>query len=306
MKKKHIIIFVFAGVLLFNLNAQRYNPDAIRLSPNKDQIRIGLRAGLNLSDLTSADGLDIWNGLAYYNEANEYIGLTDTKPFKIGFNFGLVAQGNLTGNWWWQGSFIFTTKGYKLSTQNLDIKATAGYMQIPLEIMYKFPIKKTNLLVSAGVFAGIGVYGFTYFEDHYGEEQSPRIHHTFKPTPTITGIEESNELIACDITVHGANDYWKDEDDTFASDGTWIFDGGFQLGLGFEWWRFQFMLTYQYSLTPFYDYDYDYSYRYRPKGMNTKNSFDYFGIKDISSPRQHVISFNIFYFFDNLKHNIRL
>lgn len=306
MRKKYIAFFIFLCCVFVFANAQRYNRNAIKKADNRQQIRIGLRTGLNLSDLTSADGLDIWNGLAYYNNQGEYIGLTDTKPFKIGFNFGLTAQGNLSGNWWWQTGLSFTQKGYKLNTQNLEISATAGYMQIPFEIMYKFPVKNANFLVSAGVFAGIGVAGFTNFEDHYGEERSPRLNHEFRPDPVITGVEESTILIGCDITVHGANDYWKDKDDTFASDGTWIFDGGFQLGVGIEWWRLQLMLTYQYSLTPLYDYDYDYSYRYKPRNLDYKTSFEFFNIKDITSPRQQMISITLSYFFDNWNHGIKL
>jgi len=300
------LVFIIACCTLLLSNAQRYNRNTVKRADDRQQIRIGVRSGLNLSDLTSAEGLDIWNGLAYYNMQGEYIGFTDTKPFKIGFNLGVIAQGNLSGNWWWQTGLLFSQKGYKLNTQNVEISARAGYMQIPFEILYKFPIKKTNFIVSAGVFSGIGVAGFTNFEDHYGEERSPRFNHEFRPGPKITDNEESTDLIGCDITVHGANDYWKDKDDTFASDGTWIFDGGFQLGVGIEWWRLQLMLNYQYSLTPLYDYNYDYSYRYRVRNMDNKNAFDYFGIKNMSSPNQQMISISISYFFDNWQHGIKL
>ncbi|MBR1769635.1 MAG: PorT family protein [Bacteroidales bacterium] len=306
MKKRYILFLVFTCLVLFSLNAQRYNRNSIKKANTKEQIRIGLTAGLNLGDLTSATGLDIWNGLAYYDIEGNYIGFTDTKPFKKGFSFGVTFQYNLSGYWWAQSGLLFATKGYKLETQDIDIDATTGYVQVPIEIMYKFPVKKTNFIVSAGLFAGIGVYGFTDYEDHYGENASPRLNHPFSPDPLITGIEESTNLIGCDITVHGANDYWKDKDDTFASDGTWIFDGGVKVGVGVEWWRLQFMINYQYSLTPLYDYGYDYTSRYEVRDLNYKNSFDYFGLGTMSSPRQHVFSFTLTYFFDNWNHGIRL
>lgn len=306
-RKKHIILLISACILALSVNAQRYNPKSIKRTNTKEQIRIGLTAGVNMSDLTSAKGLDIWNGLAYFDKNSNYIGFTDTKPFKWGFNFGVTAQGRFgsSAHLFWQSSLLYTTKGYKVSTQNVDISATAGYMQIPLEVMYKFPAKNTSFIVSAGAFLGVGVAGFTDFEDHYGEDYSPRQNHPALQSPYINEDLGTSVYIGCDYSVHGANVYWKDRDDTFASEGTWRFDGGFQLGVGVEYKSLQFMLRYQYSLTPFYDYGYDFSYRYKQRGQSYHTSFEYFNI-DIDSPRQQLITFSISYFFDNFNHGIRL
>jgi hypothetical protein len=81
-----------------NLSAQRRNKAPL--------IRLGLRTGFNMSDLTSAKGLDVYNGLAYYDEQLNYIGFTDTKPFKFGFNVGVTAQAQLNDYFFLQGSFI--------------------------------------------------------------------------------------------------------------------------------------------------------------------------------------------------------
>ena len=70
------------------LSAQRRNKAPL--------VRFGFRAGFNMSDLTSAKGLDIYNGLAYFDEQLNYIGFTDTKPFKYGFNAGFAAQAQLS------------------------------------------------------------------------------------------------------------------------------------------------------------------------------------------------------------------
>lgn len=309
MKKiNKILLLLLACVLCGNISAQRYNPNSIRRSNDNEQIRLGIRAGFNMSDMTNAQGLDIWNGLAYFDKNSNYIGFTDTKPFKLGFNVGITAQGHFspTSNLYWQGSFIYTTKGFQLNTQNVEIDATAAYMQLPLEIMYKFPAKNANFLVSAGAFLGVGVYGFTDFEDHYGEDESPRDQHQALQAPYINEALGTTNLIGCDYSVHGANVYWKDRDDTFESEGTWRLDGGLQLGLGVEYWRFQFMLTYQYSFTPFYDYGYDFSYRYQERGQDYSTSFEYFNLTNIKSPRQQLISLTISYFFDNFKHGLSL
>lgn len=306
-KTRYILLTILSLILVANTaNAQLYNKGVEKRYNSNPQIRLGIRAGFNMSDLTSAKGLDIWNGLAYFDKNSQYIGFTDTKPFKYGFNFGITAQGELIGNWYWQGSLIFTTKGYKLSTQNVDIDATADYMQIPIDIMYKYPLKDNcSLVASLGAFLGVGVYGYTKFFDHYGENDKPRLFHEAIQEPYINEALGTSNLIGCDYSVHGENVYWSDKDDTFSSDGTWLIDGGLQVGLGIEFWRMQFMINYQYSLTPLYDYKYDFSGRYQERGENYHNSFEYFNIKAPSSPRQNVFSFTLTYFFDNWNHGIR-
>ena len=63
---KNRVIFLSMLFLLLsvsfteNLSAQRRNKAPL--------IRLGLRAGFNMSDLTSAKGLDVYNGLAYFDE----------------------------------------------------------------------------------------------------------------------------------------------------------------------------------------------------------------------------------------------
>ena len=106
--------------------------------------------------------------------------------------------------------------------------------------------------------------------------------------------------------MHGANVYWKDKDDTFNTEGNYRIDGGVQLGLGFEFWRFQFMFSYQFSLTYFYNYNYDFSKRYEEIGQSYHNSFEYFNMDVMTSPRQHVLSFTLTYFFDNWKHGLKI
>lgn len=179
-------------------------------------------------------------------------------------------------------------------------------MQIPIDMLYKYELKDNcSLVASLGAFLGVGIYGYTDFNDHYGENDSPRSYHQALQHPYINeGLGTSN-LIGCDYSVHGANIYWRDNDDTFSSDGTYIIDAGLQLGLGIEFWRMQFMINYQYSLTYFYNYDYDFSARYNRRNQSYHNSFEYFGMSVPSSPRQNVFSFTLTYFFDNFHHGIR-
>ncbi len=279
------------------LSAQRRNKAPL--------VRFGFRAGFNMSDLTSAKGLDIYNGLAYFDEQLNYIGFTDTKPFKYGFNAGFAAQAQLSDSWFLQTNLLFSTKGYKLNTQNVEINATADYLQIPVEVMYKYELSDDwRLTGSLGAFFGVGICGFTSFEDHYGEDKHPRGQHLNANKPTLNPETGEHNLICFDPTVHGQV-FWKDKDDTFASDGTWAVDAGLQVALGCEYKSFQLSVAYQYSITPLYNYGKAFKNRYATKGMDYNNSFEYFDIAAPACPRQHLISISISYFLDNWQHGIR-
>jgi len=325
--KRYIIALLLVFVCVGGANAQRYLDNAIRRpDDNRNKIRLGLRFGANISDLTSANGLDIWNGLMFWDMNEEYIGFTDTRS-KIGFNTGISAQLKLWDRWYVQASLIYTTKGYKINSQEVDIDVNAHYMQLPLEMIYKYPVGNCDLLVSGGLFLGVGVNGTTHFYDHYGEGADPRQFHDAKQKPYINEELGVYDLIGCDPTVHGANVYWSDDDDTFLSEGTYRIDGGVQLGLGFEYKCFQFMINYQFSLTYLYDYNYDFSNRYITKanfenvvdptdpayskyynsnGEFYHNSFEYFSKDVMTSPRHHALMFTVTFFFDKFKHGLKL
>lgn len=302
MKNRVLILSVLFAVLSMcfteELFAQRRNKAPL--------IRLGLRAGFNMSDLTSAKGLDVYNGLAYYNERLEYVGFTDTKPFKYGFNAGVAAQAQLSEIFFLQSNLLYTTKGYRVNTQNVEINAKADYIQLPIDLMYKYEVNDDwRLVASLGAFFGVGIYGFTDFEDHYGENDTPRLQHQTIRDPFRNEETGIHTLICFDPTVHGAT-YWKDRNDTFATDGTWQIDGGLQVGLGFEWKSLQFLVQYQYSFTPLYNYEKEFRARYEAKGYDDiATSFEFLKQPVPSSPRQQVITFSLTYFFDNWNHGIR-
>lgn len=296
--------YFFGLALLFLVLVSGFEAEAQRRN-KAPLVRLGFRAGFNMSDLTSAKGLDVYNGLAYYDDQLNYIGFTDTKPFKYGFNVGFAMQAQLSDAWFLQSNLLLTTKGYRLNTQYVEIDVAANYIQIPIDIMYKYELSDDwRIFASAGAYFGVGLFGFTEFEDHYGEEETPRGQHLNANKPSLDPEMGAHNLICFDPTVHGQV-YWKDKDDTFATDGTWGVDAGLQFSLGCEYKSFQLMLTYQYALTPFYDYSKDFSKRYEQKGMDYSTSFEYFEITAPSSPHQHLISISLSYFLDNWNHGIR-
>jgi|GEM_PF-1170142 hypothetical protein len=295
------IVILFVVLLTTNLNAQRTN--------RAPEARFGIRFGYNMSDLTSAKGLDAFNGLAFYNAKGQYVGFTDTKPFETGFNLGFTSQIKFAPSWYIQPSLIFTTKGYKLNTQNKDnqfqnveITAQAYYAQLPIDVVWKYSFNEDfRFVASAGGFFAIGVGGETKFHDHYGEFSQTGQGHvpTYAEGPDKPSA--TNGYIAYDQTVHGLGTaYNKDEDETFETDGTNKIDAGLQMGLGFEWRNFQLSIGFEYSLMPLYNYNYDYTERYLSKYHTSKysNSFQYLGVEKPSSPCQYVVSLTLSYYID--------
>lgn len=294
MNKRSIFLILGFIILLstsIELNAQRGN--------RAPKTKFGIRAGFNISDLTSAKGLDMLNGLAFYNDKLEYVGFTDTKPWKMGFNAGFTLQTELNDSWFIQPSLIFTTKGYKLNTQGVEINCNASYVQVPIDILFKYEINDGfNFVLQGGLFLGVGVYGFTDFIDHYGDKELPRKPHEQTSKPSV-----GNGYIGYDMSVHGI--YWEDTDDTFESEGTYRFDTGINFGFGFEVRNIQFMVAYQLSAIPLYNYNYDFSSRYKAKGMDYKTPFEYFGIDGYKSPHQQMISISISYYFNSLQNRLK-
>jgi hypothetical protein len=302
MNKKNFITAAAILILLvcaIETNAQRRN--------KAPQTRFGVRAGFNMSDLTSAKGLDVYNGLAFYNQNMDYVGFTDTKPFKYGYSFGITSQIQLSDSWFLQPSLIFTSKGYKLNTQNLgnewqnvELDCQAYYVQVPVDVVWKYELSDDwRFLTQAGAYIGFGVAGTTYFNDHYGEKTVPRPLHEQTPQPSV-----ANNYIGYDYSIHGLST--TDYDATFETDGTNVIDLGAELGIGFEYKSVQIMLNYQYSFTPLYDYNHDFSARYLQKGIKGVNtSFDYLKQSVPSSPTQYVISLTFSYYFDFLSNKMK-
>ncbi|MBP6429692.1 MAG: PorT family protein [Bacteroidales bacterium] len=302
MKNKNVVSLIAISLLLiggFNSFAQRTNKAPENL--------FGIRVGFNMSDLTSANGLDVFNGLAFYNKNLEYVGFTDTKPFQYGFNVGATGQIKIADSWYVQPSLMFTTKGYKLNTQNkgyldqnVEMDVKAYYLQLPIDLVWKYSFSDdARFIVQGGGFLGFGIAGESVFHDHYGEKTMPRNQHEQTPLPSIP-----NGFIGYDYTVHQLSN--QDFDDTFMTEGTNRWDAGLELGLGFEYKRFQVTLSYQYSLTPLYDYAHDYTLRYKEKGIqNTSNSFQFLKQETPSSPSQHVISISFAYYLDLFSNKLK-
>lgn len=293
MKKQYTftakLLLLGLGIFLCTFSqAQRFN--------RAPEVRWGVRAGFNMSDLTDATGLDRYNGLSFFNDRGEYVGFYDTKPFQFGFNAGISMQVRLNDNWWFEGNLMYNTKGYKVSEKQVDIDAKFNYITLPLLAIYKYELSNNlKLFAEGGWFVGAGVGGYTIFQDDYGIESYPRAYR-----------QETENPRTYDPTVHGRTFFWYDKDRTFEAKGTYRFDTGLQIGFGMEIWRFKIALAYQLSVTPIYNYGTDFSERYlADKDTINTNSFNYFQVDYPSCPKLQVLSISVTYYMDNIFTNRR-
>ena len=288
--------FFAATILLLSLGFFVSNISQGQRLNRAPEVRWGVRAGFNMSDLTNAIGLDRYNGLSLFNDQGEYVGFHDTKPFQFGFNAGISMQVRLSDDFWFEGDLIYNTKGYKVEEKDVNIDAEFNYITLPLSAVYKYELSDNlKLFAEGGGFLGVGVGGYTIFEDNYGSDSSPRIYR-----------QETENPRTYDATVHGKTFFWYDKDRTFEAKGTYRFDTGLQIGLGVEFWRFKIGLTYQLSVTPIYNYGADFSERYLAENdtVNT-NSFNYFQVDYPTCPKHQVLSLSVTYYLDNIFTNRR-
>jgi len=111
------------------------------------QLTFGARAGLNLTNLYQK------------NEKGEKEGLN----WKTGFQIGVVADYALLEDLSIQPGILFATQGAKSEISLLGYKTkiefNLNYLQIPINLQYKYDLDNMTLLFQAGPYLGYGVGG---------------------------------------------------------------------------------------------------------------------------------------------------
>ncbi len=124
--KKRIIIPLVAAAILFSgqIFAQGF----------------GLRAGVNLANLNgkNAAGGKMENDL------------------KTGFHVGVNYEGYLAPEFYLQPGLLYTTKGAKLSNNG---KVNLGYIELPINFVYKPELGMGKLIVGFGPYLAYGING---------------------------------------------------------------------------------------------------------------------------------------------------
>lgn len=134
--------FIFAVVFIFSVqivNAQTW----------------GLKGGVNFANVTI-----------------KMNGASASPKSLTGFHFGIIGDFNLKENLYFNTGLFYTQKGFsgEAGSEVGNIKETANYLEIPLNIAYKIPIKdKTKFFFQAGPYIA---YGIGVKQEAGGESQS--------------------------------------------------------------------------------------------------------------------------------------
>jgi hypothetical protein len=107
--------------------------------------RFGFNAGISLADITYKDGIKV---------------KTDSR---VGLNIGAVMDIPVGSNFSVQPGVNFIQKGAKEKqsdgTNTEEYSSIINYLEVPLNIVYKAPIKKGHIFLGAGPSAGYALNG---------------------------------------------------------------------------------------------------------------------------------------------------
>lgn len=112
------------------------------------QTKVGITAGVNFSDALIKND----NGKKQETE------------FMPGFRAGLTIDIPVVGDLYIQPAAVYSRKGFKQSSNwfsgiDNEFEATASYIEVPINILYKPKVGAGNLVLGAGAYAGYGLGG---------------------------------------------------------------------------------------------------------------------------------------------------
>ncbi|HOW09442.1 MAG TPA: porin family protein [Bacteroidales bacterium] len=123
MKNKLIAVCILSFALI-NANAQR----------------LGIKAGVSLA-----------KGTYDYTEAS-----LSTENL-TGFHAGLIGEVPLSDNVFINSGALFSMKGTKLNVMGMSVDFSVNYVEIPLNLAYKYDLGAVKLFGQAGPYAGVGI-----------------------------------------------------------------------------------------------------------------------------------------------------
>ena len=123
MKQKLTLIFVLC-ILVVNANAQK----------------IGIKAGLSLA-----------------NAQYEYTQTSISTSNLIGVQAGLIGEVPISNEIYFNSGILFSQKGTKMSLLGVEIEFPINYLEIPLNLAYKYDLSTVKLFAQAGPYLGVGL-----------------------------------------------------------------------------------------------------------------------------------------------------
>ncbi len=167
---KKLLILVFTGLFILNLNAQ-----------NEKKINIGFKGGLNFADMTK----------------DKYGNLTNNKLTT--FNVKAIADAPLINDIiYFQPSFGLSGKGVKQKPDKTEsgehgtIKINPYYAELQANFLFKAPLSdNVKFFVGLGPYASAGLFGKSKIEGYFqGENVS--INKNIKFTNSSPDTDETN------------------------------------------------------------------------------------------------------------------
>lgn len=119
---------------------------------NKSKVSFGLRGGFNYQNINGKDRLG--------------------KELDFGmvprYNVGLVIEIPLADQFYVQPSLLYATKGAKINENYLDLNLSSdvnlGYLELPVNFVYKPTVGKGNLILGVGPYIAYGINGKIEYE----------------------------------------------------------------------------------------------------------------------------------------------
>lgn len=134
MKIFNIFLTAIAICIATSINAQE--------EVKQKKIRLGVKAGLNLSNITSGKG-------SY-----------DNTKTKAGFHAGITLDYAFSSHWYLISGVEYTFKGIKVELNPDNQNITAAYVQLPLLAGFKFQLSNDMaILVNTGPYFAYGIHG---------------------------------------------------------------------------------------------------------------------------------------------------
>lgn len=134
MKNKKLSLLLFLAVLTVQFNIV------------KAQTKIGIKAGMNLSNVIMKD-----------NDGHQ----TATQSIP-GFHVGANVEILVAGDFYLQPGVLYSTKGFKQQNgfaYSTNFRATASYIEVPVNLLYKPKLAVGHLILGAGPYLAYGTGG---------------------------------------------------------------------------------------------------------------------------------------------------
>ncbi|MDP4185241.1 MAG: porin family protein [Bacteroidota bacterium] len=108
---------------------------------------------LSIISVSNAQRIGIKGGLNFSHCDVKADGITVSPSTLTGFQIGLTSDFGLGESFYLSPELLYSSKGYKIE----DLKHLIDYIEIPINLTYRYPIEKISLFVQTGPYLGVGV-----------------------------------------------------------------------------------------------------------------------------------------------------